>query len=210
MKLIYITGSHSSGKSSLLQSLKDTPNIIVFPRQHRKELFNEKEFKLFAKKEIVKVTVFKNLSERLETSVCETKKQFQLTKKKSNSFIVADHFLPDCMAYITTCFELGWLNKNEFDILRKRFKKEFLNNVNFGYSVFLIKPSFRKVQENFASDSLNNSRFWEQKTNFLKIAYRMFAKIYTEYSPNNINEWQIIRSNKFEEQKSFILKKTYQ
>ncbi|MDP3899898.1 MAG: hypothetical protein Q8Q23_02345 [bacterium] len=187
--------------------MKDIPNAIIFQRKQREELFNEKEFEFLFKKETTKVAVFKNLSKRLDSSILESKEQFFLAQKKSDFFIFADHFLLDCMAYIMTCFELKWLNKKEFDILKMRFEKEFLNNINYNYSLFFIRPSLRKVQENFTLNESTDFRFWEKKTKFLETSYKMFAKIYTEYSLENKKEWQIIKSDELKKQQDFIIKK---
>jgi len=209
MTLVYITGTHSSGKSGLLKSVKDLPNVIVFPRQHRKELFSEQEFELLYKNNMTEVAVFTNLSERLKSSISETKKQFRFSQNNPDSIILADHFVLDCMAYIMTCFKLGWLNDKEFDILKRRFEKEFLQKTNFNYSLLFIKPSIEEVRKNFTENNDQNSRIWERKTKFLETSHEMFSKIYTQYCLDNKNNWKIINSDSFEKQKDFIIKNIY-
>lgn len=206
MKLVYITGTHSSGKSGLLKSVKDLHNVRVFPRQNRKELFNEQEFKLLYKNNTIEVAVFKNLSERLKSSISETKKQFEFSQNNPNFIILADHFILDCMAYIMTCYKLGWLNNKEFDILKRRFEKEFIQKTDFNYYLFFIKPSIEEVRKNFTKNNDKNSRIWERKTKFLETSHEMFSKTYTHYCSDNKNNWKIIDNDSFKNQKDFIIK----
>lgn len=123
MNILYITGSHSSGKSILVQSLKEYPGIILCTRQCRNELFNNQEYELLAKDQSQKVKVLENLSTRLNVSLYdETKRQIALAEEHLSDIIIADHFLLDCMAYIMACFDLGWLTKIGLDVdaLKKR------------------------------------------------------------------------------------------
>jgi|SRR3989344_323208 len=205
MKILYITGSHSNGKSVLQKSLKGCCNSILFPRQRRKGLFSEAEYELFSKNKQNEVAVFKNLSDRLDISVHETKQQMALSKKFPNNFIIADHFLLDCMAYILTCFELDWLTKEEFTLLKKNFEKEFNNYVMFDCYGFFLKPSIEKVVMNFSIKNVGSSRFWEKKTKFLFVSCTSFNQVYLEYTKKTKDRWQILEGENIEDQRKIIL-----
>lgn len=75
---------------------------------------------------------------------------------------------------------------------------------------FFIKPFFKEVKNNFMQANPKNSRFWEKKTNFLEISYKMFDKVYTDYTKNLNDKWQTINSNNINIQKLLIIKKIEQ
>lgn len=205
MKLLYITGSHSSRKSILQKSLKGCCNSILFPRQSRKELFSEEEYESLSKNKQNKVAVFKNLSDRLDISVHETKQQVALSKNFPDNFILADHFLLDCMAYILTCFKLNWLTKEEFTILKDNFEKEFNKCAKFDCYGFFLQPSMEKVEKIFTMKNVGSSRFWERKTKFLFVSHESFNQVYSEYIEKTNGKWQILEDENIENQRKIVI-----
>lgn len=210
MNILYITGTHSSGKSVLVESLQRYPGIMLFPRQHRRELFCEEEYKLLYNQQPEKVKVLKNLSDRITTSVHETKRQIKLSTEYRQNIIVADHFLLDCMAYTLACVKLKWLTIEEFNLLEKRLQNELATNTNSNLYGFFIKPSFKTVKINFIRTNPKNSRFWEKHTDFLEVSCEMFNKVYTDYVKNSDDQWKIITSDHIEIQKKLVAKKINQ
>lgn len=196
MKLMYITGSHSSGKSRLLNAIGEYPGVVTFPRLPRNELFDEREYELLADHNVQEVKVFEKLSKRLADSFLEAKSQIEFARKQPPKVIVADRFLPDSLAYMMTCFELHWLNQNEFNELQEKFEASLLSTNNIHYRGIFLNPPFTEVQKEFDLKNLNGSRFWERQCRLLETAHRMFEYVYQDYLPNlhKDNKWLTVNS----------------
>lgn len=207
MKILYITGTHSSGKSALVKSFQNHAGVVLFSRQDRSELFSDDDYKSLFNHQPETVNVFGNLSDRIIAAIDETKKQIKFSSINDKNIIMADHFLLDCMAYILTCFNLKWLTKKEFYLLSKKIEKELVANINSHCYGLFLKPPLNSVRKNFMRINPQNSRYWEKKTNFLEISYKMFDKIYINYINNSNNRWGIVDSNNLLIQKLLVIQK---
>ena len=206
MGLFYISGTHSCGKSLLLESLRDEINIVIIPRKPREELFTQEEFKLLVNGKNRKVPVFNNLMKRLKISIDETREQMEFAIRNDSNCVFADQFLLDCRAYIKTCYKLQWLSFEDYKLLDQRFISSFDILSNYNYHGFFLKPSFKNVKEKFLSSCLDGSRYWEKKSNYLKTSYDIFSELYEVFVEENPENWCMITEDLGDRQKLSLIK----
>lgn len=200
-QLVFIAGMHASGKSVLVASLDDIPNLILFPRLRRKELFTQRQFQALVQKKSNFVDVKRCLLERLDDYYKEFHFQIQLAQLNPRHFILCDRCPIDGLAYIEACYKLDWLDAGESDKLRKNFRSVFKDIEQLANGIFL-QPPLQWIERNFKERlKARKSRFWEQKSNFIQASYYAFEKIYKAHISNTDEKWIKIKSVNLDERK---------
>ncbi len=169
-KPIFVSGPHGSGKTTLINNLLNQTNIFTFNDFDIDFLSKFKSLKVMNSFELSLLRLY----HRIFTAQYVTAKQDQFMEKN----VLVSRGIYDSAAYSYTYNELGWISKEEYNIL-----KSVQDNIPFKPLTIILNPSLEKLTYRLHKrrnegnrkdrDKLFNK---EDDIEFLRIMHNYFSK----------------------------------
>lgn len=167
-KIVYFSGVHGSGKSTLIKEIAKHNNFLEHTRNHSLTLED----------------TYIRAVWRLTKYYIETREQIELASNNPSKMIIGDRCVYDNFAYMNAFQSLGWISNKEIkhhsDVFEALFPVELRPKL-----IIHISPPFDWVKNNLEKRWQKESKKWrEDNFEYLELVMQSYNSIYTNTSIN--------------------------
>jgi len=160
--LIYFSGPHGSGKTSLIKALANYGERIIIPELYTRNLKFHTE--------VTYRKVLKTASRAIENF-----EYLQLAKENPDKIILANRCIYDVLAYDKVFEEKGWITKDTFDLLK--LTKAFFRYENEEPYAIIVNPGFDTTWNHLHSRWNHSTKKWnEDDIDYCKLACKSYEQ----------------------------------
>ncbi|MBI2662918.1 AAA family ATPase [Candidatus Woesearchaeota archaeon] len=164
-KIIYFSGCHGSGKTTLINELvKRNPDKFI---------------------KFVKIPVPKSedLHERIKVRLVryylQPFYQQEMSENNPSKYVLGDRCIIDSKAYLLGFLEIGWINKKEFDEFSSIEKSLF--NGNYPKNIVFVNPTLEEAIANIKNRwKHSRKKYREEDFGYLEATINGFRKLYSD------------------------------
>ena len=184
--VVYVSGVHGVGKSTLIQELcKDTQHFVTFKKMHVPKPDEIRE------RQLVRACRF----------YLQTFYEQSIAKQQAGKIVLCDRGWQDMLAYAAGFAKLGWMPHEEYKTLRDMSDFLFQNTEN---KIIFINPPLESIEQNLQKRWERGRKKWrEDDFDYLYMVYESYQYLiprincdYLEIKEiglqervNNVYEW---------------------
>lgn len=190
-RIFYISGVHSTGKSTVTKTLVKKDGFILHPRSGHSKSDDYLE----------------RLKYRIKIYYKDTVEQLQLARNNPECIIIGDRCVFDGLSYVDCFLNLGWIDTKGYDECLRLFNSLFSRTI-YPKKIVFIDPDLDWIESRMKERwEKEGSRWKEEEKQFLPASFNSFRKTYLQQRIfGSIPVLLRIRSTSHEQRISDIMK----
>lgn len=167
-RVVYVSGIHSSGKSTFIKSLCADESCIPYKREHTVNLQD----------------TYIRAVWRLTKYYIEANEHSVLSEENRDKVVIADRCVYDNFPYVQGFFDLGWVTQEQVEQHRKIYDAMFLDDLRPQNVIFMCPP-VEWVQERLTERWETKEVKWrEDNFDYLHAVHSKFIEYYNSFKGN--------------------------
>ncbi|HLC77596.1 MAG TPA: deoxynucleoside kinase [Candidatus Nanoarchaeia archaeon] len=164
-KIVFFSGIHGSGKSTLIKDLSKIDNI--FPYENIDANYHLEH-------------TYHRAILRMAKYWVDTQRMVELSKKNSDKIILASRCVYDNLAYVNGFYDIGWISKQDYEHHRSAYKSLF-GERSLPINIVYLNPPEEWVIENIKKRWETHPKKWrEDEFEYLSAVHESFYELYSE------------------------------
>lgn len=177
--VVYICGVHATGKSTIINTLREREPFIVHPRSGHS---TSNDF-------------LERLRYRIKIYQRDALEQLELVKENPNKIVLGDRSVLDGLAYVDAFLQLGWIDEFGHTELFNLYRELFPRSLQPRYCIYVapdLEWTIARMHERWKSEGV---RWKDDDPHLLPTAHETFKKLYSDPQVPEITIETLIQTN---------------
>ena len=159
--LIYLSGPHGSGKSTLMEILKKENHKFLVPKLFSRSIKfdTEPEYR----------QILKNCERAIESF-----EYLKIAKENQDKIVLGNRCIYDSLAYLWVYYKKNWVSREIYEIYNKHINY-FFRDENLNPKAIILNPGFDIVLKHLKERWRKNNKKWkEEDLEYTELACQAF------------------------------------